>query len=602
MFYEVKRKNSLKQDWGPALLLKELREFANILRSNKSDDIVRNNLLKKIQEEQLKSEYLDPADNIVHDIIARDCARALRGIIRNKNEKKANFSVFKILRKVARGEETDDISSAFYADITNIFWGLQRRTGISYMHKFVKQAKGREAAIARSDYLDIIGNFVENLMTRYPDGLQAEVIKRREKNKNRILKVLNASADDWYSYKWQFKNVIRNLKQAEKLISLSDEEKENIEYAEKNHIPFGITPYYASLMDYNLQNRFDSMIRAQVIPPKKYLEEMSKCSDKKACSFDFMLEHDTSPIDLITRRYPAISIFKPYNACPQICVYCQRNWEIEGPFASNALATKEKLNSAIAWLKKHNSIKEVLITGGDPLTLTDSVLKKILDKIADIDHIERIRIGSRIPVTVPMRITEKLADLLGSYRLPGRREVCLVTHVEHPYEITFDLINSVNLISMRGIPVYNQLVYTFYVSRRFEAAKLRMMLRLAGIDPYYTFLPKGKEETRNYRLPIARLMQEQQEETRLLPGLARTDEPVFNVPGQGKNYLRALQHRDLISVLPDGSRVYEFHPWEKQIASFDTYISKDVPILEYLQNLENIGEDVDDYETIWYYF
>jgi lysine 2,3-aminomutase len=128
-----------------------------------------------------------------------------------------------------------------------------------------------------------------------------------------------------------------------------------------------------------------------------------------------------------------------------------------------------------------------------------------------------------------------------------------------------------------------------------------MLLRRCGIDPYYTFLPKGKDETRGYRVPIARLLQEQKEEARLLPGSRRTDEPVYNLPGLGKNYLRALQHRDLLSVLPDGSRLYEFHPWEKNVVRRDTYVGADVPILDYLQRLAAIGEDTRDYGSIWYY-
>ena len=97
-------------------------------------------------------------------------------------------------------------------------------------------------------------------------------------------------------------------------------------------------------------------------------------------------------------------------------------------------------------------------------------------------------------------------------------------------------------------------------------------------------------------------MQEQGEEARLMPGLTRTDEPVYNVPALGKNYLRALQHREVISLLPDGSRVYEFHPWEKNIREEKSYVGVDVPILDYLQRLADIGEDISKYETIWYYF
>jgi len=181
-------------------------------------------------------------------------------------------------------------------------------------------------------------------------------------------------------------------------------------------------------------------------------------------------------------------------------------------------------------------------------------------------------------------------------------EVSIITHIEHPYEVTPEMFKAVELLRSNKINVYNQNVFTFFISRRFEAAFLRRLLKRIGIEPYYTFSTKGKDETYEYRVPIARLLQEQKEEARLLPGLARTDEAVYNVPALGKNYLRAYQHRDVISVLPDGSRVYEFHPWEKNIRLQDTYVGIDVPILDYLQRLENIGEEISRYETIWYYF
>ena len=114
-----------------------------------------------------------------------------------------------------------------------------------------------------------------------------------------------------------------------------------------------------------------------------------------------------------------------------------------------------------------------------------------------------------------------------------------MTHYEHSYEITPESMEAVQKIKTLGIGVYNQQVYTVYNSRRFETAKLRRDLRLIGVDPYYTFNLKGKEETRRFMVPIARIMQERKEEARLLPGLDRTDEPVFNVPRLGKNHLRA---------------------------------------------------------------
>jgi len=129
-----------------------------------------------------------------------------------------------------------------------------------------------------------------------------------------------------------------------------------------------------------------------------------------------------------------------------------------------------------------------------------------------------------------------------------------------------------------------------------------MTLRAAGIDPYYTFYTKGKAEHRDYLVPIARLQQERKEEARLLPGLFRTDEPVFNVPKLGKCHLRAWQDHELIAITKEGRRVYIFHPWEKGIYTSKPYIYKDVSIYDYLERLRPLGEDVRDYETIWYYY
>ena len=243
----------------------------------------------------------------------------------------------------------------------------------------------------------------------------------------------------------------------------------------------------------------------------------------------------------------------------------------------------------------------MLVTGGDPLILSDKKIKWLLERLSEIDHIDCIRIGTRIPVTMPMRITNSFAKILGCFREPGRREIAVMTHIEHPYEITPDTVNAVDKLKRQGIGVYNQQVYTFYTSRRFESTLLRMLLRRTGIDPYYTFMPKGKEETNSYRVPLARILQEQKEEARLVPGLRRTDDAVFNIPGLGKNYLQARQHRDLLTILPDGRRLYEFHPWDMSLTSCETYLYKDVSTLDYLRRLAEIEEDPEEYDSIWFF-
>jgi len=532
----------------------------------------------------------------------RDCAKVLVRMMTRRSEDKAGYSVAQAIMDIAQKKPRPDLSPAFYAEMLYLFLGLQGRgpgKNLADLHLTPSQYQDQEAAIERSSQLDKLIDEIKIRVGKSISGLDEESIQRRTRRREKILTELGASDKNWNDWRWQIEHILRDAEEITQLLNLSDDEYKAIAIARENKLPFGITPYYLSLMDDDKNSGRDRAIRAQVIPPRNYVEKMAEAERFGYC-LDFMKESDTSPINLITRRYPAICIFKPFNTCPQICVYCQRNWEIDDAMESEALAPGDQIEAAIEWIRKHPSIHEVLLTGGDPFAMDDEDLDRILGMLAKIPSIERIRIGTRTLVTLPMRITPELVDILSKYRQPGKRQVAVVTHIQHSYEITPETVVAVNRIRNSGIPVYNQLVYTFFVSRRFEAAELRRLLALIGIDPYYTFNTKGKEETMEYRVPIARLLQEQKEESRMLPGLSRTDEAVYNVPGQGKNYLKARGHRDLISILADGTRLYEFHPWEKNISK--THLSKDVPILDYLLRLDEIGEDMHDYETIWYYY
>lgn len=533
----------------------------------------------------------------------RDCGIILRGMLKPAAEQAAGFSILQVLWDLGHGVPRPELTPAFYADLLHLLSGVKGqgpRGSLDAIHLSAIGASGRKAALIRTRQLDNLWNEVDRRMSAFPSGLGEQAIARRLKRREKILAALGGSLEEWHNWRWQIRHIVRDLAALEKLVRLNPSQRAAIKAAKENRLPFGITPYYLSLMDDEIGRR-DAAIRAQVLPPMSYVQEIAAVDDNSC--LDFMGEEDTSPCDLITRRYPAICILKPYNTCPQICVYCQRNWEIDDVMASGAFAGMERVEAAIAWLREHPAIHEVLITGGDPLVMGNETLAAILDRVAAIPTVERIRIGSRTPVTIPMRISEELTDLLGRYREPGRREVALMTHIQHPYELTPDTVAAIDCLRLRGIPVYNQLVYTYFVSKRFEAATLRRQLRLIGVDPYYTFNTKGKDETLAYRVPIARLLQEQQEESRLMPGLTRTDEAVFNVPRQGKNYLRDRGYRNLLTILPNGSRLYEFHSWERKVSQeATTYVAADVPILDYLQRLRKEGESVSEYETIWYYF
>lgn len=566
--------------------------------------------------------YLEKAERAVFDVdndlhilekaVVRECIRAFKSIIGPINEARTSASALDSLWKLAqdRPEELEtEVSAGFLMEFISLFRGVIGKSYIYLENGEVKkgipeflQKKGREAAEARMEILDNFGSTMHKYFKKYPSGLEEEVVQWRRENRARILRHLGATETDWNDYLWQLKNVFRDLRALPRLIELSAEQQETIEKAVKNRVPFAITPHYLSLMDHKLAIGYDHAIRAQVIPPKDYVDKMCEHRSQAGLFFDYMGEHDTSPVELVTRRYPAIAIIKPFNTCAQICVYCQRNWELQGVDEPEAMASEEEIDRALDWFDEHRSVGDVLITGGDPLVMTDEQLDRILAALSTKKQIYRIRLGTRTPVVLPMRWTSSLLAMLARYHRPPAREIAIVTHFEHSYEVTPEALAAVQKIRKLGISVYNQEVFTVENSRRFETAKLRRDLKAIGIDPYYTFNMKGKEETRRYMVPIARILQERKEEARLLPGLDRTDEPVFNVPRLGKNHLRAWQDHRLVMVLPDGSRVYEFHPWEKNITPVPPYNYVDVPIYDYLEELAARGESIRDYRTIWYYY
>ncbi len=543
-------------------------------------------------------------------ILIKESVRCMKNIISQRNERLAGTSTLGYLWTATRHGDAE-VSDDFIEEFMHLFKAINGHAEVYPPHFMdgirspdFEKYRGRTAAHKRSDFLEKIGRRMLEYLKRYPTGLEPEIIEKRAENKKRILKAIKASDEDWNDYKWQFKNVFKDKKGLEiikEAISLTPGEENGIALAIQHHVPFGVTPHYLHLMDPE-PGGLDYAVRRQVFPPVLYAKKMSAHKRDRRIAFDYMRERDTSPVKLVSRRYPRVAIIKPYDSCPQICVYCQRNWEITSPFMTGALASRQDIDTAIDWFAEHKSLMDVLITGGDPLVMDNELLDYILHRFSEIPHIHNIRIASRMPITVPQRITEELCDIFGKYNEVGRQTLCLVTHFSHPYEVTFETARAIARVKMQGLHVYNQEVFSFANSRRFESVALRIAMKQIGVDPYYNFNMKGKSEIESYAVPVARILQERKEEARLLPGIFRTDEPVFNVPFLGKNYLRSWQEHELISILPDGRRVYSFHPWEKNIAKVKPYVYTDVTVRDYLQKLEARGDDTEDYRSIWYYY
>lgn len=538
---------------------------------------------------------------------------AFEEMLSPENEAIAGFSTLDLLWHVARGE-TDEVAEGFVEEFAHIFRAIggRSRVGHGWLGKDEVDedvgrfpGAGRRAARARSHFLDGVAEAMQRRVDAYPCGLDDDLVAVRRANRDRILRYFGASLRDWGRADWQTGNVLKGedgARALQELVPLASEEVAAVRLAVRYGTPWGITPYYLSLFDFTSSDRtFDDQVRAQVIPSLHTVRSMIEHRGDRSRAFDFMRERDTSPVDHITRRYPSVAILKVCDTCPQICTYCQRNWEINDAMVFERIPSRSDLDPALAWFAEHPGVTDVLLTGGDPLVLDDRLLAYLLDRLVRMEHIRHIRIGTRIPVTMPMRVTDHLAEVIGGAIEPGRRMVSVVTHVESALEITPELAGAIDRLRRRGISVYNQQVLTLQASLRFQAVATRIALKQVGIDPYYSFYTKGKDEHRDYLVPIARLLQERKEEARLLPGIFRTDEPVFNVPGLGKSHLRAQQDRELIAVRADGRRVYLFHPWEKGIVPVAPWPYVDVSVAEYLRRVAERGENVEDYESIWYY-
>ncbi|MFW9994782.1 MAG: KamA family radical SAM protein [Candidatus Odinarchaeota archaeon] len=579
-----------------------------LLKSSSSLEDARKALIYYLEGIERSYWYEDTQVDSWDYILAIEALKCLKNIMSPRNERLASNSSLKFLWQAAsRGDSAVD--DGFIEEFYHLFRALKGKAEVypSFIpetdYSAFDHLKGKEAGIARSEYLDGISHTIQQWIKRYPSGLQENIIQKRNESRSRVLNVLAASEEDWLDWRWHFRNIFKDLKGLERIkeiVHLAPGESKGIRLAVENGVAFGITPYYLHLMDRNPNDR-DYAIRKQVIPHHDYVRTMIEYKGDLQ-ELDFMRESDTSPIDLITRRYPQVAIIKPYDSCPQICVYCQRNWEITSPMMPSAMAPRKKLDKALEWIANHEELIDILVTGGDPLTMSDSRVEYIIKRLTELSHVQNIRIGTRTPVTVPMRLTPELSEMLGSYNQAGVQTLHIVTHFMHPFEVTPEAVKAVTAIRKQGINVYNQQVFTFANSRRFESVALRIALKKAGVDPYYTFNMKGKEEMIDYAVPIARLLQERKEEARLMPGVFRSDEPVFNVPFLGKNHLRAGQDHKFISILPDGSRLYVFHPWEKNLAKVEPYVYSDVSIYSYLERIEDRGEDPENYRSIWYYY
>jgi lysine 2,3-aminomutase len=318
---------------------------------------------------------------------------------------------------------------------------------------------------------------------RIPTGLKMG--DQFRKNRKRILKVLGGTEKDWKDYKWHLRNRIGKVDVLSRIINLSDEEQSQIQRAGEIY-RWTVSPFYASLMDPEDRH---CPIRAQAVPSVEEYLDQSEVSDPPIIKYN-------SPAPLISRLYPDRVIINVTNACAMFCRHCLRRKDIE--FA-DVTYPGEMLEQAIDYVRQNPEIRDVLLTGGDALALSDEKLDYILTELDKIPHVEIKRLGSRMPCVVPQRITPKLCKMLSKHD-----PIYLSTQFNHPKEVTAEAKDAIDRLTRWGIIVRDQTVLLKGVNNdKHIMKKLMQELLRIKVVPYYIFNCKKVEGIRHFRPPIA---------------------------------------------------------------------------------------------------
>ena len=295
----------------------------------------------------------------------------------------------------------------------------------------------------------------------------------------------NVPAKDWNDWTWQLRNRITTLAQLEKLMTLTPDEKEGCLFA-AHKLSLAITPYYFNLID---TKDPECPIRKQVIP------NIKESYIAPGESSDPVGEEGTMPVPGIVHRYPDRVLFLVTDRCASYCRYCTRS-----RLVSNAQAYDfhPELEQGLKYIESHPEIRDVLISGGDPLLLSDAKIDSLLGRLRAIPHVEFIRMGSRIPVFLPQRITSELAEI---FRKHG--PIWMSIHTNHPKEVTQELAVACERLSLAGVPLGNQSVLLDGINDSVEVMKsLVHRLLMIRVRPYYLYACDLIEGSTHFRAPI----------------------------------------------------------------------------------------------------
>jgi len=297
----------------------------------------------------------------------------------------------------------------------------------------------------------------------------------------------NISDHDWNDWHWQVKNRITSIDQLKKFINLTINEEVQIASV-LSKFRMAITPYYLSLMD---PNNPECPIRKQAIP------SISEISISKDDLLDPLDEDKDSPVPGLTHRYPDRVLFLITDMCSMYCRHCTRR-RFAGQTDSDLSSVRIK--QGIEYIRKTPEIRDVLLSGGDALLMSDNRLEAIISELRSIDHVEVIRLGTRVPVVMPQRITDDLVNMLKKYH-----PIWVNTHFNHYDEFTKESKNALSKMADAGIPLGNQSVLLRGINDCVNIMK-RLVTGLVElrVRPYYLYQCDLSVGIEHFRTPISK--------------------------------------------------------------------------------------------------
>jgi lysine 2,3-aminomutase len=610
-------------------------------------------------------------------------------------------AVKRLLRMIAYdGTQVDELSTGHRLTIRTFTWLWQFLTGrlqedvspdllVDLYHQF-------DLLVRPKAVLPDIRQ-VKRQMNRWPTGLDSEIVAMRARNRERIIRCLihkiehrphspgfhfeegmtqeekYAQVETWWnSSRFHLAMAVKSPAELNTFMdhSLSEKTMQLLMKAKKKQMPFFVTPYYLSLLNTGEGGYNDETIRSYVLYSEELVEtygsikawereDMVMNGEPNAAGWLLPDGHN------IHRRYPEVAILIPDSmgrACGGLCAPCQRMYDFQSRrlnFDFEALKPKEnwehKLRRLMQYFEDDTQLRDILITGGDALMSRNETLRKILEAVHKMAlrkkkanlkrpdgekyaELQRVRLGTRLPVYLPLRITDELVEILKEFKekaaAVGISQCYIQTHFQSPLEVTPEARRAVEALLSAGWTVTNQMVYTVAASRRGHAARLRRTLNSIGVVSYYTFSVKGFQENYAMFTPNSRSLQAEKEEKLfglIPPGkrdelhtliqhkrplgkylmrfleenhllFAGTDRNVLNLPAIGKSMTFVTA-----GLTAEGKRILRFeHDASRRHSPIidkmkEVYIVENKSLAAYLRQLKEMGEHIGEYATIWQY-